>query len=196
MLWPDPTVRMNEGGCDAHGRFYCGSMAYDAAPGHGKLYRFDGPDDVTVTLESVTISNGLAFSADDSTALYVDTPTRRIDRFDHRPDGTLTGRRPFAELDEGAGDPDGIVLDRDGGVWVACWAGNAVRHFDAAGRLDEVIDVPAANVTACTLGGPGLTTLYITTSRVGVDTDVATPDGAVFAVPDVPPGLPVRPCRF
>ena len=28
-LWSDPDVRMNEGGCDPDGRFYCGSMAYD-----------------------------------------------------------------------------------------------------------------------------------------------------------------------
>jgi sugar lactone lactonase YvrE len=26
-LWADPGVRMNEGGCDPDGRFYCGSMA-------------------------------------------------------------------------------------------------------------------------------------------------------------------------
>ena len=28
-------VRMNEGGCDPDGRFYCGSMAYDKQPGGG-----------------------------------------------------------------------------------------------------------------------------------------------------------------
>src|SRR4051794_13036755 len=27
-LWTDPGLRMNEGGCDPDGRFYCGSMAY------------------------------------------------------------------------------------------------------------------------------------------------------------------------
>ena len=42
-LWSDPSVRMNEGGCDPDGRFYCGSMAYDKQPGAGALYRLD-PD--------------------------------------------------------------------------------------------------------------------------------------------------------
>ena len=28
-LWSDTNVRMNDGGCDPDGRFYCGSMAYD-----------------------------------------------------------------------------------------------------------------------------------------------------------------------
>ncbi len=32
-VWTDPSIRMNEGGCDPDGRFWCGSMAYDATPG-------------------------------------------------------------------------------------------------------------------------------------------------------------------
>jgi hypothetical protein len=31
-LWTDHGLRMNEGGCDPDGRFYCGSMAYDQRP--------------------------------------------------------------------------------------------------------------------------------------------------------------------
>ena len=32
-LWDDPDVRMNDGGTDPDGRFYCGSMAYDGGLG-------------------------------------------------------------------------------------------------------------------------------------------------------------------
>src|SRR3712207_1564683 len=55
-LWPDDDVRMNEGGCDPDGRFYCGSMAYDQRPGAGALYRLDPDGSVRVVLENVTIS--------------------------------------------------------------------------------------------------------------------------------------------
>jgi sugar lactone lactonase YvrE len=195
-VWADAGVRMNDGGCDTQGRFYCGSMAYDESPGRGRLYRFDGPDEVTAVLESVTISNGIAFSPDGSSVFYADTPTGRVDRFDQDAGGALTGRRPFVELPDEAGYPDGIALDADGGLWVACWGAGAVRHFDGGGRLDEVIDVPAPQVTACTLGGPELTTLYVTTSRMGRDLDAAAPDGAVFEVRGVPAGLAALPCRF
>ncbi len=36
-VWSNGDVRMNEGGCDPDGRFYCGSMAYDKRPGGGSL---------------------------------------------------------------------------------------------------------------------------------------------------------------
>src|SRR5919199_3952510 len=32
-LWTDPRVRMNDGGCDPQGRFYCGSLGYDLYAG-------------------------------------------------------------------------------------------------------------------------------------------------------------------
>ena len=43
-------IRMNEGGCDPDGRFYCGSMAYDKTPGAAALYRLDpdGSSDVVL----------------------------------------------------------------------------------------------------------------------------------------------------
>jgi sugar lactone lactonase YvrE len=81
-LWTDARVRMNEGGCDPDGRFYCGSMAYDQRPGAGALYRLDPDGSVRVVLENVTISNGLEWSPDGSRAYYNDTPTHRIDVFD------------------------------------------------------------------------------------------------------------------
>ena len=34
-LWSGDDIRMNDGGCDPDGRFYCGTMAYDETPGPG-----------------------------------------------------------------------------------------------------------------------------------------------------------------
>jgi hypothetical protein len=50
-VWSDPSVRMNEGGCDPDGRFYCGSMAYDQREGAASLYRLDTDGGVQVVLE-------------------------------------------------------------------------------------------------------------------------------------------------
>ena len=94
-VWTDDGVRMNEGGCDPDGRFWCGSMAYDQRPGGAALYRLDPDGSVQRVLDGVTISNGLDWSPDGSLAYYADTATHRIDVFDYDRDAGLTGRRPF-----------------------------------------------------------------------------------------------------
>ena len=192
VLWSDPNIRMNDGGCDPDGRFYCGSMAYDQTPGAGALYRLDPDRSAHLVLAGVTISNGLAWSPDGTVAYYVDTPTQRIDRFDYL-DGALVGRRPFATVPGGAGAPDGITVDAEGHVWVAMWEGSCVRRYRPDGRLDSRVDLPVSRVTACAFGGPALDRLYVTTSRLGVDRGREPAAGAVFRVDVGVRGLPVVP---
>ena len=48
------------------------------------------------------------------------------------------------------------------------------------GRLDLVVSLPVSNVTACTFGGPDRSTLFITTSRQGLDLGQEPEAGAVF----------------
>src|SRR5690242_16543847 len=93
-VWQDDGIRMNEGGCDPDGRFYCGSMAYDKRQGAASLYRLDPDGSTSVVLEGVTVSNGLEWSPDGAHAYYNDTPTCQVDVFDYDPDRGLTGRRP------------------------------------------------------------------------------------------------------
>jgi sugar lactone lactonase YvrE len=193
-LWDDPGVRMNEGGADPAGGFWCGSMAYDETPGAGALYRLAPDLTVTRILDDVTISNGFGFSPDGTRAYYVDTPTRRVDVFDHA-DGALTNRRTALRIADGPGFPDGLTVDADGCLWVALFAGGAVHRYSPDGELLAVVPIPAAQVTACTFGGPELDRLYVTTSRERLDaaTRAAQPlAGALFVV-DVPGvrGLPV-----
>jgi sugar lactone lactonase YvrE len=176
-VWSDPTVRMNDGACDPQGRFYCGSMAYDETPGRGTLYRLDPDGRVTTVLGGVTISNGLAWRADGTTVLYVDSPTQRLDELDFdAATGTFTERRTVVAIDPDTGMPDGIALDADGGVWVALWGGGAVHRYSPGGVLDEVIELPARDVSACALDPDGH--LFITTSAQ--DGDLSPAAGALF----------------
>jgi len=179
-VFSDPLLRMNDGGCDPQGRFYCGTMAYAETPGAGTLYRLDPTGDVSVVLRDVTISNGLQWDAAGGTAFYADTPTDRVDRFRFDPDsGAFTERSPFVQITNG-GHPDGMAIDEEDGLWVALWGGGAVHRYDAAGRLDLVLDLPVTNVTACAFGGPDRRTLFISTSRQGVDPAAEPYAGAVF----------------
>jgi sugar lactone lactonase YvrE len=179
-VFNDPLIRMNDGGCDPQGRFYCGTMAYAETPGAGVLYRLDPDGSVHVTLRDVTISNGLQWNRAGDTVFYADTPTGRVDSFDFDPaSAAFSNRRTFTEI-SGGGLPDGMAIDQEDAIWVALWGGSAVHRYHSTGRLDLVVALPVSNVTACAFGGPELRTLFITTSRQGLDEGDQPEAGAVF----------------
>jgi sugar lactone lactonase YvrE len=190
-VWSDPGVRMNDGGCDPQGRFYCGSMAYDEDEGGGALYRLDPDGSVALVLDGVTISNGIEWSPDGTLAYYNDTPTHRVDVFDHDAEHGLTRRRPFAVIADDDGVPDGLTVDAEGGVWVALYGGGAVRRYAPDGRLDAVIELPVSKPTACCLGAGGV--LFITTTREGLDPGEEPLAGSVFQAEVAVQAIPARP---
>lgn len=178
-MWSTDTVRMNEGGVAPDGSLYVGSMAYDQAKGAARLYRVGADLGVTTELDSVTISNGIDWSPDGSLAYYDDTATGRITVFDWTPAQGLTSGRTFADVD---GNPDGLTVDAEGGVWTALFGGSRVERRSPDGTLDAVVEVGARQVTACTFGGEGLDELYITTSREGLTADEDPAAGSLFLV--------------
>jgi sugar lactone lactonase YvrE len=188
-LWTDPSVRMNEGGCDPDGRFYCGSMAYDQRTGAASLYRLDPDGTARRVLDGLTVSNGLEWSPDGSRAYHNDTATHTIAVYDYDRETGLTGRRVLASLDF---RPDGLTVDAEGGVWTALSDAGAVRRYTPDGRPDAVIEVPARKVTACTFGGERLDELFITTSREGLQPGDDPLAGALFRATPGVTGLPVR----
>lgn len=182
-LWRDPTVRMNDGGCDPQGRFYCGSMAIDERPSAGSLHRIDPDGSVTEVLTGLTVSNGLAWSPDGAIAYFVDTATQRIDQFDFEPlKGEFHNRRPLVSVPLAVGRPDGLTVDAEGGIWLALWGGGAVHRYTPDGQLDATISVPVKNVTACAFGGETLEDLFVTTSQLHAPDSDTTSAGHVYRV--------------
>jgi sugar lactone lactonase YvrE len=180
--------RANDAAVAPDGSLWAGTMRYDEAPGGGTLTRLTGDGTAQTVLSDVTVSNGTGWSPDGRLMYYVDTPTRRVDVFDH--DGErVHGRRPFVEIEEGAGFPDGLTVDAEGCVWVALWDGGAVRRYTPDGALDRVIQLPAPRTTACAFGGADLTDLYITTARVGLSAPHPL-SGSLLVVPGAGKGLP------
>ena len=189
-LWTDDRVRMNEGGCDPDGRFYCGSMAYAQTPGAGSVYRLDPDRSVHVVVTGVTVSNGLDWAPDGSRAYYNDTPTQQVDVWDYDPGQGLTARRRFVAVPDA--HPDGLTVDAEGGVWTALFGSGEVRRYAPDGTLDLVVEVPARQVTACAFGDADLDRLYVTTSRENLEPGDDPLAGSVFAVDVGVRGLPVR----
>lgn len=157
-------VRMNDGACDAHGRFWAGTMAYDESPGAGALYRLELDGSCTTVLTGLTISNGIGWSPDGATMFLVDSGTARIDAFDFdASSGDISRRRTIVAIEEPGVAPDGLTVDEDGGILVALWGGGAIRRYGLEGALLTTVPLPVDRPTSCAFGGRDRSTLFVTT---------------------------------
>lgn len=189
-----PGRRGNDAAVAPDGALWAGTMAYDGRTGGGDLKRVAGDGSAATVLPAVTVSNGTGWSPDGRLMYYNDTPTCRIDVFDVPAAGQgssaeVSGRRALAEIEAGAGYPDGLTVDADGCVWVALWDGGAVRRYTPEGALDRTIPLPVRRPTACAFGGADLRDLYVTTAGIGADFAATPLAGALLVLPGVGRGL-------
>ncbi len=205
----DTTVlRLNDGRCDTAGRFWAGSvitprtapqaalwcLQADAGSATGYGVRHMAGDNFT--------ANGLAFSPDNRTMYWSNTPEHRIDRFDFDvTTGDITNRRPWVQFErkvEGkpyGGRPDGAAVDVEGHYWVAMYEGGCVLQLSPAGDVLQRIATPVVCPTMVCFGGDDLRTLYITSARAGrpaEEQNARVPAGALFSTRVSAPGLPVN----
>lgn len=167
----DTSIRTNDAKCDANGRMWVGTMAFDFTPGAAALFSFDSRV-LKEVVPDLTVSNGIGWSLDKKTMYFIDSPTKRVDFFDFDIEsGELGNRRPFLLLSDLDAFPDGLTTDEDGGVWVALFGGGEVRRFDAQGTLTHIVEIPVKQVTSCCFGGADMSELYITTAQNGMDSD-------------------------
>ena len=194
--WIDPEAhlpenRFNDGKCDPAGRLWAGTMSTRGTEGAGSLYRIDSDRSLSKQLDQVTISNGLCWDMNRECMYYIDSPTRRVDRFDYDVlTGSIQNRKSVIRLPESRGIPDGMTIDAKGNLWIAEWGGGCVSCWDPDhSQLLQTIEVPAHRVTCCCFGGRELDTLFITTAREGAPEDELQRfplAGAVFSCqPDV-----------
>ena len=167
----DTSIRTNDAKCDAYGRMWVGTMAFDFTPGAAALFSFDSKD-LKKVVPDLTVSNGIGWSLDKKIMYFIDSPTKRVDIFDFDLEsGELRNRRPFLLLGDLDAFPDGLTTDEDGGVWVALFGGGEVRRFDSQGTLTHIVEIPVKQVTSCCFGGGDMSDLYITTAQNGMDSD-------------------------
>jgi sugar lactone lactonase YvrE len=132
------------------------------------------------------VSNGIGWSPDDRVMYFADSAHGKIYAYDFDLDsGEVANRRAFVSMPEGNGLPDGLSVDSEGGVWVACWDGWSVTRYGPDGVVDRIVPLPVPRPTSCTFGGPDLTTLFVTTARIRLSSQVladAPLSGSVLAV--------------
>ncbi|MEO6966303.1 MAG: SMP-30/gluconolactonase/LRE family protein, partial [Acidobacteriaceae bacterium] len=171
--------RFNDVIADPTGRVFCGTMS---SPNHkGRLYRLDHDRSLTVMLEEVGCSNGMAFSPDNRQMYYTDSFAYEIYLFDYDiQTGDLTNQRLFAKVSEQDGFPDGATLDSEGYLWSANWGGSCLIRFSPDGKEERRISVPAKKVSSLIFGGEDYSDIYVTTAA-GESREADDPQaGAVF----------------
>jgi len=195
---PDDS-RMNDGICDAHGRFWAGSLAHDHRDGAGALWRLDRDGSITKVLDGLTIPNGIGWSLDRRTMYFIDSGPRLIRAFDFDEiAGSISNGRVLVAVDASVGSPDGLAIDAGGDLWVAVYAGGRVQRYAPDGTLKEEHLVPAAQATSCAFAGPGLHRLYVTTATEDWSDDqrLAEPTaGLVYHLDTDATGRPADPFR-
>lgn len=161
-----PDNRLNDGKVDRHGRFWSGSLRETGYAPVGNLWRLDGSGATEHVLSGLTIPNALCWSPDGARMYFADSPTGLIEVFDFDAHtGRVGGRRPFARIPDGRGFPDGATVDSQGRVWSANIDGGRILRFLPDGSCDAQISLPVTRPTSCTLGGPDLDVLFVTTAR-------------------------------
>ena len=151
---------------DADGRAYITQLGFDlfsgAEPVPSPLIVVE-PGGAVSTPEKVgplLCGNGIAISADGTRVYVAEVMAFKITVIDRASDGTLSDPREFATCPF---MPDGIGLDAEGGVWAAMPGGGYVARFTEQG-LTDAVPLPLENgvASACLLGGPDRSTLYLT----------------------------------
>jgi L-arabinonolactonase len=179
----NPETRLNDGRTDRQGRFVVGGMNQVSATAHSSVIRINTDMSVELLIEGVSCANSTCFSPDGSTLYFADTPDRRIRAYDYGME--LGDRRSFCDLTAERGLPDGSCVDAEGGVWNASWEGGCVIRIDPNGKISHRIELPVNKATCCAFGGDDLSTLFITTSRLGsseAELEQAPLSGSLFCV--------------
>jgi sugar lactone lactonase YvrE len=186
--------RLNDGRVDARGRFWVGTMDNQLHRPNGALYRVDPDGAVHKFLDGVIVSNGIAFSPDNTTMYFTDTRRHLSWQFDFDLDaGRLSNQRLFADYGRSGDRPDGACVDVDGAIWTAFFAGRRVVRYRPDGVIDLVVPLPVTNPTCVCFGGSDLRTLYITTAAKFLTPEQRAAEplaGGVFAVHGLGQGLP------
>ena len=168
-----PLHRFNDGKVDPKGRIWIGTLSTLFTEGAGSLYRVDQDLKPEKILDRLTISNGMAWTEDNQTFYFIDTPTRQIKayKFDLET-GEIEFERIAIEIPEELGFPDGMCIDEEGMLWVAHYGGSGVYRWNPInGELLEKIELPVPHVTSCCFGGENLDTLLITTAQENISSE-------------------------
>lgn len=164
------------------------------APGpviDGKIFYLAADGSITQVADNVHSANGIAVSNDGKILYAIETEAHRLLQFAIAPDGSLSGRRVFLDLDELTQHvvhiyPDGVKIDSHGDIFIgqnprdphARLAGT-IFIVNADGTLLRRLHLPSPGVPNFAFS-PDERTLYVTALD---QLDKSPYHGKVYALP-------------
>jgi sugar lactone lactonase YvrE len=182
--WSDMVV-------DGRGNAYVGNIGFDfpgEEPATGILALITTDKTVHQVADGLMFPNGVAVTPDNRTLIIAESYGARLTAFDIAADGSLSGRRVWAELGDAA--PDGICVDWEGAVWYADVPNQRCVRVREGGRVLQTINVDRG-CFACVLGGADGQTLFITAAEYAGAASMAPGaprTGQVLTAPAPAPG--------
>ena len=209
------TTRFNDGKADPLGRFWAGTMYEPRDVACAKLFSLDcrrdnsleGKPILQSVADGVVISNGLAWSPDNKTMYWADTPNHVIYSWDwEAKSNRISHRRLFyrasfkpngwqAGQDGYLGRPDGAAVDEVGDYWVAMFEGSRLLKLTPEGHPSGELHLPFCCPTMPCFGGPDLRTIFVTSAsyqRSAEELQAFPLSGHIVAKRVDVPGLPVN----
>lgn len=177
-LSPWATFHANDMVVDTRGRAYVGNFGFDltaaydgrATPCDTTLVRVDPDGTAHPAAPDLSFPNGSVVFPDGRTLVVAETVGGRLTAFDLAGDGTLSGRRAWAELP--GRTPDGICLDEEGCIWAAnALTPECLRVAEGGEIVDRV--TTSQPCFACMLGDDDRRTLYCMTAPSSRESEVA-----------------------
>jgi sugar lactone lactonase YvrE len=159
-----PIIAVNDIEADARGGIFGGTIDFEAVfergevPQGGQFFYRSSGGEIRVLREGLTVSNGMGFSPD-AKRMYHCECTQGVWTYALGEDGMPRSPEMFARLD----DCDGLAVDADGGVWVACWQSAQILRYRPDGSLDLRWTLPFPHLVSLCFGGPDLKDLYVAT---------------------------------
>jgi len=160
---------------DQQGRAYIGNFGFDiedpdAALKHAVIVLVMPNGAARIVADEMVFPNGSVITPDGGTLIVAESFASRLTAFSIESDGSLTGRRVWAQFDDLGfvmSDericPDGICLDAEGAIWIASPESAEVLRVREGGDITHRFTVETQPF-AVMLGGPDRRTLSVCTS--------------------------------
>ena len=128
--------------------------------GTGQLWRIDPDGKVTLLMDSLGTTNGIALSPDEKILYVNESKQRNVWAFDVDESGNISNKRKFAEFPDFGFD--GMKCDREGNLYITRHGKGTIAILAPDGKLIREVQMKGKSTSNITFGGPDGKTCFVT----------------------------------